>query len=219
MDWNDLKVLLALSRKGSARGAAQELGVSNSTITRRLDELEHQLHTRLFERTPDGYRMTVAAEQMLPTAEHIEELVHSAERRVTGGDQHLEGPIRLTTPPVSGMGFMVKRLAEFARQYPGIELELLPSFEALDLRLADHLGQVTAHAVGRENRTIHRCHHRVDPHDGRVAADQVNIRGVVLIRQLQDFLELHARSPACLPPCRCSRRYRHAVDAPSTRPG
>ena len=38
MNWDDLKVFLALSRKGSARGAAQELGVSNSTVTRRLDE-------------------------------------------------------------------------------------------------------------------------------------------------------------------------------------
>ena len=41
MDWDDLKVLLALSRKGSARAAAQVLGVSNSTVTRRLDEMEH----------------------------------------------------------------------------------------------------------------------------------------------------------------------------------
>jgi DNA-binding transcriptional LysR family regulator len=39
VDWDDLKVLLALSRKGSARGAAQVLGVSNSTVTRRLDDL------------------------------------------------------------------------------------------------------------------------------------------------------------------------------------
>lgn len=134
MDWDDLKVLLALSRKGSARGAAQELGVSNSTVTRRLDDMEGQLHTRLFDRTPDGYRMTVAAEQLLPAAEHVEELVHAAERRITGGDQHLEGSIRLTMPPVTGMGFLVRRLARFAAEYPGIELELMPSFEALDLR-------------------------------------------------------------------------------------
>ncbi len=69
-----MKVLLALSRKGSARGAAQELGVSNSTVTRRLDDMESNLHTRLFDRTPDGYRMTASAEEMLPTAEHVEEL-------------------------------------------------------------------------------------------------------------------------------------------------
>lgn len=133
MDWDDLKVLLALSRKGSARGAAQVLGVSNSTVTRRLDDMEHKLHTRLFDRTPDGYKLTGAGEQVLPTAEHVEELVLAAERKITGGDQELQGSIRVTLPPVSRMGFLVLRLAEFAEQYPGIELELTSSLDALDL--------------------------------------------------------------------------------------
>lgn len=127
-----MKILLALSRKGSARGAAQELGVSNSTVTRRLDDMESSLHTRLFDRTPDGYRMTAGAEQLLPTAEHVEELILGAERKITGGDQELEGSIRLTMPD-GGMGFLVRQLAQFADAYPGINLELMPSFDALDL--------------------------------------------------------------------------------------
>ena len=133
MDWDDLKVLLALARKGSARAAAKELRVSNSTVTRRLDEIESSLHTRLFDRTPDGYKMTASAEQLLPTAEHVEELIMAAERKISGGDQQLEGSIRLTLPDVQAMGFLVERLASFAQQYPGIELELLPSTDALDL--------------------------------------------------------------------------------------
>jgi DNA-binding transcriptional LysR family regulator len=133
MDWDDLKVLLALSRKGSARGAAQELGVSNSTVTRRLDDMESQLHTRLFDRTPDGYKLTGAGEEVLPTAEHVEELLLAAERKITGGDQELEGNVRVTMPPVNRMGFLIRRLADFAEQYPGIELELLAGVEALDL--------------------------------------------------------------------------------------
>ncbi|MBT4522091.1 MAG: LysR family transcriptional regulator [Halieaceae bacterium] len=133
MDWDDMKVLLALSRKGSARGAAQELGVSNSTVTRRLDEMERNLHTQLFDRTPDGYRMTGSAEQMLPTAEHVEELMLAAERKFSGGNQQLEGSIRLTMPDVSGMGYLIQRLADFAREYPRIDLEILPGIQSLDL--------------------------------------------------------------------------------------
>jgi DNA-binding transcriptional LysR family regulator len=132
MDWDDMKVFLALSRKGSARGAAQALGVSNSTVTRRLDDMERDLGTQLFDRTPDGYRMTAGAEELMPTAEHVEELILGAERKITGGNQELEGAIRLTMPPV-GLAFLMERLALFAEQYPGIELELLPSIEALDL--------------------------------------------------------------------------------------
>ena len=133
MDWDDLKVFLALSRKGSARGAAQELGVSNSTITRRMDDMEHKLQAHLFDRTPDGYRMTATGEQVLPTAEHIEELVMGVERKITGGDQELEGNIRLTLPPSGSLGFLVARLARFSEQYPGIELELTSSLDAADL--------------------------------------------------------------------------------------
>ena len=133
MDWDDLKVLLALARQGSARGAAQQLGVSNSTITRRLDDMEHRLHTRLFDRTPDGYKLTGGGEQLVPTAEHVEELILAAERRISGEDQELEGSIRVTMPPVGRMGFLLERLARFAEQYPGIDLELETSNNALDL--------------------------------------------------------------------------------------
>ena len=133
MDWDDMKVLLALSRKGSARAAAKELNVSNSTVTRRLDEMESNLKTQLFDRTPDGYKMTASAEDMLPTAEHVEELIHAAERKISGGDQQLEGRIRLTLPDVSGMSVLMRRLAAFAELYPKIEIELLPSTDALDL--------------------------------------------------------------------------------------
>ena len=133
MDWDDLKVFLALSRKGSARGAAQELGVSNSTITRRLDDMEHKLQAHLFDRTPDGYRMTVSGEQVLPTAEHVEELVMAVERKITGGDQELQGRIRLALPPAGNLGFLVARLARFSEQYPGIDLELTSSLDTADL--------------------------------------------------------------------------------------
>lgn len=133
MDWDDLKILLALSRKRSARAAAQDLGISNSTVTRRLDELERALGARLFDRTPEGYRMTQSAENLLPTAEHVEELMHTAERQVTGVDQELQGLIRLTLPPANGLNVIMPRLAQFAEDYPGIELEVITSPDSLDL--------------------------------------------------------------------------------------
>ena len=89
------------------------------------------------------------------------------ERKITGGDQQLQGSIRLTLPPAGRLGFLVTRLARFAQQYPGIDLELTSSFDTADLsrREADiavrvmpanvhppeyligrHLAQVTASA-------------------------------------------------------------------------
>ncbi len=68
MNWDDLKVLLALSREGSTRKAAATLGVSNTTVMRRLESLEEQVGGRLFDRTPDGFKVTPLADQLLPTA-------------------------------------------------------------------------------------------------------------------------------------------------------
>ena len=133
MDWDDLKILLALARRHSARGAAQELGVSNSTITRRLDDFERELGTRLFDRTPEGYRMTQSAENLLPTAEQVEDLLLAAERRISGDDQELQGLIRLTLPTATGLSVIMPRLARFAEEYPGIELSIITSPASLDL--------------------------------------------------------------------------------------
>ena len=68
MNWDDLKILLALSRSGSTRSAAKRLGVSNTTVSRRLESLEEAIGGRLFDRTPDGFKITVLGEQLLKTA-------------------------------------------------------------------------------------------------------------------------------------------------------
>lgn len=133
MDWDDLKILLALSRKGSARAAAQQLGVANSTVTRRLDDMERDLGARLFDRTPEGYRITQVAEDLLPVAENVEEMLLAAEREVSGKDRELKGLIRLTLPTATGLSVLMRRLARFADDYPGIELEIITSADSLDL--------------------------------------------------------------------------------------
>jgi DNA-binding transcriptional LysR family regulator len=102
-------------------------------VTRRLDELERDLGTRLFDRTPEGYRMTQSAENLLPTVEQVEEILLSAERQVTGVDQELQGTIRLTLPPANGFDIIMPRLAQFAAEYPGIDLEIISSLDPLDL--------------------------------------------------------------------------------------
>jgi len=162
VDWDDLKVLLALSRKRSARGAAQLLGISNSTITRRLDDLERSLGTRLFDRTPEGYRMTQSAENLLPMAEQVEDMLLAMERQVRGVDQELQGRISLTLPPANGFNALMPRLAQFAADYPGIDLEIISSSDLLDLgrREADIAVRIFRRGFGPAENLIGR---RVSP--------------------------------------------------------
>ena len=74
-DWNDLRHFLAFARTSSMLAAAKALGVNQSTVSRRLAELEKRLGHRLVERYLGGYRLTELGEQLRPDAERIEAAV------------------------------------------------------------------------------------------------------------------------------------------------
>ena len=132
MNWDDLKVLLALSRAGSTRKAAGLLGVSNTTVMRRLESLEEQVGGRLFDRTPDGFTATPLADQLLPVAREVEETLTEAERQVSGRDSELSGRIKLSLPAVP-LTHVAEAVAEFAIDYPRIELDITVSDHPVDL--------------------------------------------------------------------------------------
>ena len=132
MNWDDLKVLLALSREGSTRKAASTMGVSNTTVMRRLESLEEHIGGKLFNRTPDGYTPTALADQLLPTAKTVEQTLVEAERQVSGKDSELSGRVKLSLPAVP-VTHISESVAEFAQKYPRIELDISVSDEPADL--------------------------------------------------------------------------------------
>ncbi|MDA9797562.1 LysR family transcriptional regulator [Luminiphilus sp.] len=132
MNWDDLKVLLALSREGSTRKAASTMGVSNTTVMRRLESLEEHIGGKLFNRTPDGYKPTALADQLLPTAITVEQTLVEAERQVSGKDSELSGRVKLSLPGVP-VTHISESVAEFALKYPRIELDIAISDEPVDL--------------------------------------------------------------------------------------
>jgi DNA-binding transcriptional LysR family regulator len=78
-DWNDLRHFLAAARHGSTLAAAKALGVNQSTVHRRLTELERRLSRRHVDRHPTGYRLTALGEELRPLAERIEIAVQELE--------------------------------------------------------------------------------------------------------------------------------------------
>lgn len=124
-DWNDLRFFLALSRAGSMAGAAQALGVNQTTVFRRLNAMEARLGARLFERLASGYQPTAAGESLLPSAERVEEEITAAELRLAGEDLRPSGTIRLTTTEDLMVAFLQPHFAAFRRQHPEIRLEVV----------------------------------------------------------------------------------------------
>jgi DNA-binding transcriptional LysR family regulator len=156
LDWDDLRVALAVADAGSLAGAARALNVNHTTALRRLDAMEARLNTRLFDRQRGGYVLTEAGELLAQEARAIAPRVSDLERRLLGRDLRLTGGVRLTTAFVTMLYLMPQPLADFARAHPGIEVEVAESSALLDLsrRQADVAvrlsRQVPEHWVGRE---------------------------------------------------------------------
>ncbi len=133
IDWDDLRLFLALVRHGSARGAAQALGLSHSTVVRRVERLESDLGARLFDRDFTGYRPTAAGETLLDSALKAEDAILAADRQLRGQDARLTGEIRLTTSDILANYFLMPDLALFTSNYPEIDLTVLLSYDVFDL--------------------------------------------------------------------------------------
>lgn len=89
LDWDDLRFYLAIVRHGSLSAAAKELQVAQSTAGRRLASLEAGLGARLLNRTPDGYKPTLAGEDVRLKAERVEAETQALLRDVGGRDLRL----------------------------------------------------------------------------------------------------------------------------------
>lgn len=133
MNWDDLRIFLAIARHGSLSAAARALGVNQSTVSRRLQSLERALGVRLVEREAGVHALSTAGQDIEAAAERIEEVVRGVERRVAGRDAGLSGRIRLTCVDMMADRFLAPHLAAFSACHPGIDLDLLTPMAPLDM--------------------------------------------------------------------------------------
>ena len=121
-DWSDLRLFWAVAEAGGFGAAARSLGVSQSTITRRVEELEYRLNARLFTRGPQGVRLTEAgraAHERVRTMEHAAETL---EGLVINTDDRPEGAVGISAPDGVAGFFLAPFMAEFLRANPKIQL-------------------------------------------------------------------------------------------------
>lgn len=133
IDWDDVRYFLAVARHGSVRAAAAKLEVNHTTVLRRIAQLEGLLHSQLFEKLPVGYRLTEAGEQVQELAEQMEVSSHMLVSRVSGRDQAVRGPLRVTMAPTLATHLLMPDFAAFTRQHPEIEMEIHSTLENVNL--------------------------------------------------------------------------------------
>ncbi|WP_029066291.1 LysR family transcriptional regulator [Labrenzia sp. DG1229] len=144
-NWDDLKFVLAIATAGNVTRAAKRLGVTHSTVSRRLSALEENMATRLFERLPEGFVPTAAGEQAVATARRVEAEVLTLDTRITAQDTELEGPLRITAAQLLFQVQLAEIMQQFSERHPRIELQMIAANEKLSLhrREADIAVRVT----------------------------------------------------------------------------
>lgn len=133
MDWNDLRAFLGVTRTGSLTQASAELRVSQSTVSRRITDLEASLNLHLFTRHQTGYFLTDEGREILRLAMHVEESVAALGRAAAGFDKNPAGVVRLATSENLATDLVIPALPTFYERYPGIKLEIITGIAMTDL--------------------------------------------------------------------------------------
>ena len=138
-EWTDLRYFLELARAGTLAGSARRLGVEHPTVARRLQRLEAELGTPLFDRHRGGYGLTEVGQALLPHAEAMESAALAAAEQVGGDAAAARGRVRVGAPEVFGTLVIAPRLPALLGDNPELSLDLLllPRFANLANREAD----------------------------------------------------------------------------------
>ena len=133
-DWDDLKHLLAVARHGSTLAAGRALGVDQSTVQRRLVELERRIGQALVQRQPSGYRLTEFGQALLPHAERVEHAVTALEQHIATATADIAGVIRVTCPePIVFRITQSTLLERFRARHPALQVHFVMSDKYIDL--------------------------------------------------------------------------------------
>jgi DNA-binding transcriptional LysR family regulator len=133
MDWDSVRMFLAVARAGRLSVAARKLGVEHTTVSRRVAALEHELAAPLFHRTAAGYLLTPVGENILATAETMERAATGIDIRAREATGKMAGRVRLAMAPEFASHWLAPSLPAFRRQHPEIDLQILVGTRQRDL--------------------------------------------------------------------------------------
>ena len=159
VDWQDVRVFLALGRYRSLSAAARALQVNHATIARRIQSLEDSMGEKLVERRPDGYLLTAGGERALQAATGMEAAAQLLTRADRADDEDVRGVVRINASPALAHAFLTAQLARVTSAHPGLDIDLATDLRSisLDRRKADiavrigkpNDGDLIAQSVGK----------------------------------------------------------------------
>ncbi|MEO1028749.1 MAG: LysR family transcriptional regulator [Pseudomonadota bacterium] len=124
ISWDDWRIVRAIASTGTTSAAAKQLKLNQSTVFRRITQLESVLGVRLFERDKRGFRLSPEGEAILPDVDKLHRITTDIERQVLGFDDRPEGEVKMSVNATVLRILLSKSLRKFRDQYPNISLRL-----------------------------------------------------------------------------------------------
>ena len=132
LNWQDMKLFLAVAEHNSFSGAARELKLGQPTLSRRIAELEEQLGQKLFSRFSQGCELTELGTKLLPAAQQMAVWSTEALTQIQSPNT-IEGRVRVTAPPGVAFAMLPQAAVELKKEYPYIRLEVMSRIDTLNL--------------------------------------------------------------------------------------
>jgi len=126
LNWDDVRMFLAVARSGQILAASRRLGINHATLGRRVTALEEDLRTRLLVRRTNGCELTAEGEIFFRAAERMETEMLAAQASTGRIDTAIAGTVRIGAPDGFGVSFLASRLGRLTRRHPELKLQLVP---------------------------------------------------------------------------------------------
>ncbi len=123
-NWDHIRYFLALKEHGTLTLAAQSLGVSHTTVQRRVQQFESQLQSQLFEHTSYGYVLTEAGNVLYTEAEKMQATLSTISHKIAAADDRIAGDVTITTTDTLARYILPKLLARLSRVYPDVRFSM-----------------------------------------------------------------------------------------------
>lgn len=145
MNWDDLRYFIEVVRSGNVTEAGLRLGVNQSTVSRRIAQLENQLGKALFDRTAKGWLITPVGEKIVMLAEEMANQANAIHRKIESDSEDVSGVIKLTVSDVCAKRFVFPVIRDFKRDYPDVDFVLIAAEDVLNL--AGREADIAIHAI------------------------------------------------------------------------
>jgi len=124
VEWSNIRIFLAVAEHGSLSSAAKQLGINQSTVSRRISELEHELGAPLLQRSGGGAHLTDMGREVVRHAAMMERGAAAIEAAVARRDDREAGEVHLAAPDGLAAFWLAPRLVDLHREAPQLRLKI-----------------------------------------------------------------------------------------------